>query len=47
VSEDLDAMVAAVETAYLYSPDAVRRLIVAGVSPGIDAFAEAFRLRKD
>jgi hypothetical protein len=32
---------------YRKSPDKVRRLIVAQASPGITAFAEAFRLRKD
>ncbi len=37
------------DTAALYSksPDAVRRLIVASANPGVAAFADAFRLRKD
>lgn len=32
---------------YSHSPDKVRRLIVAQSSPGITAFADAFKLRKD
>ena len=32
---------------YGRSPDKVRRLIVAQSNPGVTAFAEAFRLRKD
>lgn len=32
---------------YAKSPDKVRRLIISAVSPGITAFADAFRLRKD
>lgn len=32
---------------YSRSPDKVRRLIVAQSSPGITAFADAFKLRKD
>lgn len=32
---------------YAKSPDKVRRLIVAAASPGLTAFANAFRLRKD
>jgi hypothetical protein len=47
VTPDLDALVSAAEARYARSPDAVRRLIVAAASPGIAAFADAFRLRKD
>ena len=32
---------------YARSPDKVRRLIVAQCAPGVTAFADAFRLRKD
>lgn len=32
---------------YRKSPDKVRRLIIAAASPGLTAFADAFRLRKD
>jgi hypothetical protein len=32
---------------YAKSPDKVRRLIIAAASPGLAAFADAFRLRKD
>jgi hypothetical protein len=32
---------------YGRSPDKVRRLIVAQVNPGVTAFADAFKLRKD
>ena len=32
---------------YQKSPDKVRRLIVARASPGVTAFADAFKLRKD
>jgi len=46
-SDDLDRMVARVEALYDTSPDAVRRMIVAAANPGITAFADAFRLRKD
>lgn len=46
-SDDLDALVVQAETLYASSPDAVRRMIVAAANPGITAFADAFRLRKD
>ena len=46
-SEALDALVEATEATYRTSPDAVRRMIVAAANPGISAFADAFRLRKD
>jgi hypothetical protein len=32
---------------YAKSPDAVRRLIISAATPGITAFADSFRLRKD
>jgi hypothetical protein len=32
---------------YAKSPDKVRRLIISAASPGLTAFADAFRLRKD
>ncbi len=32
---------------YKQRPDAVRRMIVTAASPGISAFADAFRLRKE
>lgn len=47
VSGDLDRAAAEADTAYRHSPDAVRRLIVNAAAPGIAAFADAFRLRKD
>lgn len=46
-SDDLDALVVQAEALYASSPDAVRRMIVAAANPGITAFADAFRLRKD
>ncbi len=46
-ADDLDSLVENAEGLYGRSPDAVRRLIVAATNPGITAFADAFRLRKD
>jgi hypothetical protein len=46
-SVDLDRLVAEAEALYATSPDAVRRMIVAAATPGLTAFADAFRLRKD
>ena len=46
-SDDLDALVARAEALYATSPDAVRRMIVSAANPGITAFADSFRLRKD
>jgi hypothetical protein len=46
-SEDLGTLADAVRALYARSPDAVRRTIVAGSNPGITAFADAFRLRRD
>jgi hypothetical protein len=44
---DLDALVEQTAALYARSPDAVRRMIVAAANPGITAFADAFRLRKE
>lgn len=41
------ALVKAAIALYGRSPDMVRRLIVAQCAPGVTAFADAFRLRKD
>ena len=46
-SPDLDKLVEKAQALYASSPDAVRRMIVAAANPGITAFADAFRLRKD
>jgi len=46
-SEERLAMVAAAIDLYDKSPDKVRRMIVGRSSPGITAFADAFRLRRD
>ena len=46
-SEDLGGLSDAADALYARSPDAVRRMIVTAASPGISAFADAFRLRKD
>jgi hypothetical protein len=43
----LDALVEEAGSLYASSPDAVRRMIVAAANPGLAAFADAFRLRKD
>lgn len=47
VSDDLDRLAAQAEQLYRRSPDAVRRMIVTATNPGLSAFADAFRLRKD
>lgn len=47
VSADLDRLAEQAEALYRRSPDAVRRMIVTAANPGIAAFADAFRLRKD
>jgi hypothetical protein len=44
---DLDHLCAAAVQLYKQRPDAVRRMIVTGSAPGISAFADAFRLRKE
>ena len=46
-SERLAALVDGAEELYARRPDAVRRLIVSAKAPGLTAFADAFRLRKD
>ncbi|HEX6375849.1 MAG TPA: hypothetical protein VFZ91_09005 [Allosphingosinicella sp.] len=46
-SDELDRLVEQAAAQYAKSPDAVRRTIVAAANPGITAFADAFRLRKD
>ena len=46
-SEELERLVQRTEELYAKSPDAVRRMIVASANPGITAFADAFKLRKD
>jgi hypothetical protein len=44
---ELDRLVGAAEMLYARSPDAVRRTIVEAANPGLTAFADAFKLRKD
>jgi len=44
--EDATLVAAAIDL-YARRPDKVRRLIVAQSTPGVTAFADAFRLRKD
>ena len=44
---DLEKLVEKAAALYASSPDAVRRMIVEAANPGITAFADAFRLRKD
>jgi DNA-binding transcriptional ArsR family regulator len=46
-TEALDAFAESTAALYSKSPNAVRRMIVAAANPGITAFADAFRLRKD
>jgi len=46
-SDERLGMVRAAIDLYDKSPDKVRRMIVARSSPGITAFADAFRLRRD
>jgi len=46
-SNDLRDLADRTEALYVRSPDAVRRIIIAPVSGGLTAFADAFRLRKD
>ncbi len=47
VDPALDSLVDGTEQFYARSPDAVRRMIVAATNPGITAFADSFRLKKD
>lgn len=44
---ELDRLSNGAEQLYNRSPDAVRRMIVTAASPGLSAFADAFRLRKE
>ena len=46
-ADEVDRLVAKAEALYATSPDAVRRMIVEAANPGLTAFADAFRLRKD
>ena len=46
-SPEQNALVRAAIDFYRKSPDKVRRLIVAQAAPGITAFADAFKLRRD
>ena len=46
-TEQLDQLIVKTVTLYSRSPDKVRRMIIAGASPGLSAFADAFKLRKD
>jgi hypothetical protein len=46
-SSELDELAAAAEQLYAKSPAFVRRTIVAAATPGIVAFSDAFRLKKD
>ena len=46
-SPQLDTLAAAAEAQYAKSPDAVRRVIIKSASPGLAAFADAFRLGGD
>ena len=46
-SADQSRLIAAAIDFYRLSPDKTRRLIVAQQSPGLTAFADAFKLRKD
>jgi len=46
-SADQAALVKGAIAYYARSPDKVRRLIVAQSAPGVTAFANAFKLRKD
>lgn len=43
----LDARASEAEALYAKSPNAVRRMIIAAANPGVAAFADAFKLRKD
>jgi hypothetical protein len=46
-TDELASLVDAAAALYAKSPDAVRRTIIAAATPGVSAFADAFRLRKD
>jgi hypothetical protein len=44
---ELEQLVEGAAALYAKSPDGVRRTIVAAANPGVTAFADAFRLRKE
>ena len=46
-ASDVDRLVERTEEFYAKSPNAVRRIIASAANPGLTAFADAFRLRKD
>jgi len=46
-SPDQAALIKGATDFYARSPDKARRLIIAQSSPGVTAFADAFKLRKD
>jgi len=47
VDPALDEVVDGAQQLYARSPDAVRRMIVSSANPGLAAFADSFRLKKD
>lgn len=47
VNDEVARCVDQLEQLYAVRPDAVRRAIVSASASGADAFADAFRLRKD
>ncbi len=47
VSPETDQLVDRTAELYERRPNAVRRMIVSASAPGLNAFADAFRLRKD
>lgn len=46
-ASEVDELVERTEQLYVKSPNAVRRIIASGTNPGLTAFADAFRIRKD
>ena len=47
ISEDDAKLIEETEALFAQRPDTIRRLIVAASSPGLTAFADAFRLGRD
>ena len=47
ISEDDAKLIEETEALFVQRPDTIRRLIVAASSPGLTAFADAFRLGRD
>lgn len=47
VNEEVDALARDAEAQYATSPDKVRRLIVSSANDRLNAFADAFRVRRD